>query len=251
MSFETKSLTNESTGMSIKIKNLPVGTQKCKVNSINVSKYDSPKGLVHNLQLSLESEPVGKDFEGFYIDKDKPSLGRHLGRTGAVKSNPYGYKDREYKGNKYTAVGDIVDFLHRLCKECGSNWVHDVNGKFKTFEEFIDAFNNDQPIKDKFITYTIGANKKHNDETGYDDYYLNLVKPDKGEVEFANDDNLSKLTKYDKVLHIFESGTAKPKPVANFKVENDLEEESNTLEEATDEELFDIPDDLDIDALDD
>jgi hypothetical protein len=32
MSFETKSLTNESTGMSIKIKNLPVGTQKCKVN---------------------------------------------------------------------------------------------------------------------------------------------------------------------------------------------------------------------------
>lgn len=256
MSFETKSLTNESTGLNVKIKNIPCGQNKCKVNKIELSNYDTPSGTIMNLHLYLETEPVGKDFEGFYIDKDNTSLGRYLGRVAKVKANPYGYRDRKYKDNTYTAVGDIVDFLHKLCKECGSNWVHEVNGKYKTFEEFINGFNKELPIKDKFITYTIGANKKHNEQTGYDDYYLNLVKPDKGETEFANDDNLSKLTKFDKALHIFDKNP-KPATVSNFN-SDDLESSSSESEdevpwkEASDSDIFDLPgDDFDIDALDD
>lgn len=253
MSFETKSLTNESTGLSIKVKNLPFGQQKCKVIKAEVSKYDTTKGVTHNLTLYLETEPVGSGFEGFFIDPENESLGRHQGRRGKVKANPFGYRDRKYKDNSYTAVGDIVDFMHRLCKENGSNWVHEVNGKYKTFEDFIDGFNKEQPIKDKFITYTIGANKKHNDESGYDDYYLNLVKPDKNEQEFANDENISKLTKFDKTLHIYDknSGNEPVKTVTNFNTnESDDDDLETSIGEATDEDIFDIPDDLNLDELD-
>jgi hypothetical protein len=261
MGFGTTDKTKSNTsGVSVKMKNLPYGKQKCKINKIEVATQDTTKGKITRLNLYLESEPVGDGFEGFYIDNDDHSKGRHLGRTGKVGSNPYGgYKDRSYKDKKYFAVDDIVDFIHQLCVEGGSTWVHDVNGKFKNFEAFIDGFNKEQPLKDVFLTYTLGAQAKMNEKTGYVDYYLNIVKSEKGFVSFANDENLDQLTEFDKTLHIYDPNNV---VVEGFEAEENADaddddsvvdtstevigevdaEEDALWEQASDDELFDIDD---------
>jgi hypothetical protein len=259
MGFGTSDKTkSNSSGVSIKMKNLPYGKQKCKVNKIEVKTEDTTKGKITRLNLYLESEPVGDGFEGFYIDNDDHSKGRHLGRTGKVASNPYGgYKDRSYKDKKYSAIDDVVDFIHQLCLAGGSNWVHEVDGKFKNFEAFIAGFNKELPIKDVYLTYTLGAQAKLNEKTNYVDYFLNIVKSEKGFVSFANEDNLDKLTEFDKTLHIYDPNNVVVEGFEGANADDSVEDDDSVVdigadmddpeedalwEQASDAEAFDLDD---------
>jgi hypothetical protein len=205
MSFSTKEVTEKVKGGGFKGKRFNPGNHRCKVNGIYTKEVEDKKqgGTKLQLWITLETEPVGGDFKGWAIDKNDESKGYFLGQVGNVKSNPYGYKSETKNGVTYVREQAVAMFLHILCLEAnGSHWVEEVNGKYKTFEEFIDAFNQDNPIKDIYLDWCIGGQKSINDE-GYAEYWMNLPKVNKGERVFKNPSKVGNLVAFDEVLHIY------------------------------------------------
>ena len=204
MSFSTKEVTQKVKG-EFKGKKFNPGNHRCKVNGIYTKEVEDKKwgGTKLQLWLTLETEPVGGNFKGWAIDKDDESKGYFLGQVGNVKSNPFGYKSETKDGVTYVREQAVAMFLHILCLEAnGSRWVDEVNGKYKTFEEFIDAFNQDNPIKDVYLDWCIGGQKSINEE-GYAEYWMNLPKVKKGERVFKNPSKVGNPVTFDEVLHIY------------------------------------------------
>lgn len=213
MSFGTKQATESVNKGGFTPKNFIPGNHRCKINGIYVKEKEDKKlgGTKLELFLTLETEPIGGDFKGFKIDKDDESKGFLLGQVGNVRSNPYGYKTETKDGKTYVRENSIASFIHILCLEvAGSNWVEVNDGKFKTFEDFIDGFNAQQPLKDIFIDYAIGG-MLYTDDEGYPSYYMNLVKTSKGERAFKNPNKSSygALVQFDTVLHVYDTRTDK------------------------------------------
>ena len=209
MAFGTKQATETVGKGGFKSKNFTPGQHRCKVNGIYVKEKEDKKygGTKLELFLTLETEPVGGDFQGFLIDKDDESKGRFLGQIGNVRSNPYGYKTETKDGKTYVRETSICTFLHILCLEAnGSNWVEANDGRFETFEDFIAGFNKENPIKDVYMDFTIGG-MLYSDDQGYPTYYMNLVKTGKGERAFKNPNKSSygALVKFDEVLHVYDT----------------------------------------------
>jgi hypothetical protein len=242
MSFGTKQATEKVKNQFVSKKINP-GNHRCKVNGVYVKEVEDTRkgGTLLQLWLTLETEPIGGDFKGWAIDKNDESKGFALGQIGNVKSNPFGYKTEEANGVKYVREASIATFLHILCLEAtGSRWVEEVDGKYKTFEEFIAAFNEANPIKDVYLDWCIGGRKVINEE-GYADYWLNLPKIKKGEKAFKNPSKVGNLVKFDEVLHIYDKtntesvegfGNAQPlaKPAEAPKPKWDTEEDETETE---------------------
>jgi hypothetical protein len=209
-------------------KKIRPGNHTCKVNNISTKDVvwkGVPKLL---LNLHLETEPIGEDFEGFLIDKDNPKLGRHTGQIARIKSSGWGYDDqrKDKDGNIITKEDSVVMFLDSLCHEAnGSTWVKDaiVNDTYKTLEDFIAGFNKENPIKDVFLHFCLGGTQDVNDD-GYPVYFLQLPKHEKGFRLYANDNNKDSLLPYNASEHLYVKNS--PAPVQQF-AGND-EEESST-----------------------
>lgn len=185
-------------------KTLSTGTHVCKITSIklDVSPFDSEAFFLH---LNVESEPMGDDFEGFYIDKDNPDAGRYLGQVGRVKTNEYAYKDGVTKsGIKVMRDLEILKAVQNISRVTNSlTWMETNNNKHETIAEYVEAFNNDAPFKDVFIKMTLGGREYFKDN--YSKYDLFLVRPGKGNVSMERLDvaeENSKLVKFSEDLHI-------------------------------------------------
>lgn len=169
-------------------KNLEPGVQKCRILSIDAYekqyKNDTEPRLI--LTLKLEGERPNAEFEGFYIDKDNPKLGRHDGPTANVSANPFDFKDNkvEDKNNGGYIAKEMLcaRFLQRLCQElANSNWVSDNMGVHKDFASFIAAFNKENPLKDVYAYYVIEGTKYIKDN-GYAAFkYLKVSYADKAD----------------------------------------------------------------------
>lgn len=259
MGFGTKKVTETvKEGGNFVSKKITPGNHRCKVNGIYTKEIEDKKkgGTKLQLFLTLETQPIGGDFKGWALDKDDESKGFALGQIGNVKSNPFGYKTEKKDGKEYVREESIAKFLHILCLEAnGSTWVQDVDGKYETFEEFIEAFNQNNPIKDVYLDWCIGGQKSIN-EQGYADYWLNIPLLKKGERGFKNPNKLGNLAVFDQVLHIYdpenqtlETGFSaapiakeEPKqPKWNDEDEDDMEfAPVATSEEKTDDDPFAI-----------
>lgn len=207
MSFGTKQATEKIKEGNFISKRILPGNNRCKLNGIYTKEVEDKKkgGTRLQLWLTLEGEPMGGDFKGWAIDKEDESKGFSLGQIGNVKSNPFGYKTETNAGVTYNREASIATFLHILCLEAnGSRWIEEADGRYKTFEDFIKAFNEQNPIKDVFLDYCIGGSKSINAE-GYADYWLNLPKTAKGERVFKNPTKNGQLVKFDEVLHIYDN----------------------------------------------
>ena len=77
-------------------KTLQPGNQKCKLNGARLEEFKFIPGGYH-LVLILEGAPIEKDFEGFWIDKNDESLGKHAGQVGDVKASEWAYADGKTK----------------------------------------------------------------------------------------------------------------------------------------------------------
>lgn len=185
-------------------KTLSTGTHVCKINSIklDVSPFDKEAFF---LNINVESEPMGDDFEGFLIDKDNPDAGRHLGQVGRIRSNEYPYKDGSTKsGIKVFKDLEILKAVQNISRVTNSlAWMEANNNKHETIEEYVQAFNNDAPFKDVFIKMCIGGREYFKDN--YPKYDLFLVRPGKGQVSMERADvaeENSKLVKFNEEVHI-------------------------------------------------
>ena len=176
------------------------GNVVCKINSIKLEtpSYDTSASF---LVMNVETEPI-ENFEGFYIDKNNPDAGRHLGQVGKVKTNEYAYKDGTTKtGIKIQRDRSILIFLQSLCKTLGVNeWFTEQDGKHDTIEDFVDAFNASAPIKDKYLEFCV-AGREYEGKTGYTNYDMWLPKAEGKKYAFgAEADGV--VIKYDEAKHL-------------------------------------------------
>jgi len=219
-------------------KSFAPGNHTCKINGLRLDRPPFAKSGedMYSIVMDLETEPL-ENFEGFFIDKTDESKGRYLGQTGRVKSSKWPYKNSEWNGKKYSMTDEIIKFIKTICIEIDSDWADKVDGKFETIEEFIEAFNNDAPFKDIFLSWCIGGQQTMND-AGYPQYFMHLPKWQRGEKLLALPEDVH-LMKFDKVLHVEVKG-GEAKPLNTFDPESEAGKDDDPLFEnaSTDEDPF-------------
>lgn len=184
-------------------KTLQPGNLKVKINAITLEEFKFKPGAL-NLVLHLEGESQGDDFEGFWINKDDESLGRHKGQVGKVRASEWAYVDGETKsGIKINRDTEILKFIKNLCTEIGMDtWLDSQDGKHKTINSLVEKFNDDKVFKDKWLNICLAA-KEYLNKEGYTSYDLFLPKYSKTGVPFESAIKpQTKLTKFKEADHI-------------------------------------------------
>jgi hypothetical protein len=206
-------------------KTLEPGNQQCKISGIELEEFKLKAGA-YNLIMHMEGPDLGPSFEGFFVNKDDESLGRHKGAVGKVRAGEWAFADGTTKtGIEVSRDQDILKFLKSLCTALGTDalkWLTvDQDGKHKVIETLVSAFNTDQPFKGKYLNLCI-AGKEWKDKKGYTRYELFLPKFSKNGVPFeATTAKPSKLLKYNdadhlkkaKVTEVTEFGNANETPL--------------------------------------
>ena len=179
---------------------IDLGAQKEAINKpkVNLSKTLTPRNeIVTVTGLSFRKnemndgydiylEVVGKDmtefgFEGFFIDKEDESLGRHKGSVGRVKLSQYSFATKTFPARNGRAEqtvdrdATILAELGKVAKICGR--VDELfEGSVENIEMLISKANT--VLAGAEINLCIGG--KEYDSNGYTKYDLFLPKTDKG-----------------------------------------------------------------------
>jgi len=157
-------------------KTLEPGNQQCKINTVSLEDFKFKPDSYHVI-LHLEGPDMGSSFEGFYLDKDQPELGRHAGKVGAVKLTEWAFADGETKsGIEVSRDLEMLKALKQLCIQLNcTEWLEGQENKHDTIESFYKAFAKDKPFKGKFFNFCIGG-KEYVNKAGYTGYELFLPK---------------------------------------------------------------------------
>ena len=209
--LSTKNIQTGGEGVS---KTLEPGENLCKINDVSLEEFKLKPGG-YEIMLHLEGEDMGSDFQGFYIDKDRPELGRHKGKVGTVKATEWAFADGETKsGIPVSRDQEMLKFLKQFCISIGcTDWLNAQEDKHETIESFFKAFSKEKPYKDKFFRFCIGG-KEYTNKGGYTAHQLFLPKYSKEGVPVEKDDvQTSKLLKFKPEDHIRRK---KVEPVNDF-----------------------------------
>jgi hypothetical protein len=193
----------ESKGSSIP-KTLQPGNVIFQVHSM---KLDSPPydREALNLSLSVESEKI-EGFEGFFIDKNNETLGRHNGQVGNIRISQYPFKDAVTKsGVEIKRDLELMKSIKNFCNVINANeWLTSQNNKHDTFESLINQFNIDKPFANKWIRACVGGSEYVN-KGGYTNYDLYIPKATGMVVSMENanvSEEESKVMKFDSEKHL-------------------------------------------------
>lgn len=196
-------------------KTLRPGNEKCKLNGITLEENKFKPGAVY-IMLYLEGPDLGESFEGFWLNKDDQSLGRHKGQVGKVKHSYWAFSDGQTKsGVKITKDAEILKFIKNLCIELDCvKWLDAQDDKHDTIESLIEAFNTQKPFEGKVIEYCL-AGKEYNNNAGYKSYELFLPKYSKSGSAFGKN-----VAQFNPKEHIV---LKKDEPVEQFAPDNNTE----------------------------
>ena len=231
--LSTKNVTTGGTGASQKT--ITPGNQIVKVLSVKLEESRFKPGSYH-LVLNVEGEDMGEGFEGFFIDKDNPELGRHKGQVGKIKTSDWAYMDGQTKsGVQISRDLEILKAVKNICMEMGvMDWYDAQDEKHETIEEFVQAFNEDAPFREKWVKICV-AGREYLNKQGYTNYDLHLPKYSKGHTPMVlkgRDD--SKLIQFDPSTHVKKADV---KPVDSFGDEDQPTAEPRPKKISSDFEL--------------
>ena len=166
-------------------KNLQPGNHTCTVNGIKFEEFKFKEGAFHII-LNLEGPNLGSNFEGFFIDKNNESKGKHKGQVGDVKASEWAYADGQTKSGIVVKRDDeILKLLKNFCNAFDINeWLVDQDGKHATIESLISALNKEKPFKGVAIDFCIGG-KEYTNKNGYTAYDMFLPKYSKAGAPFG------------------------------------------------------------------
>lgn len=166
------------------------------------------KAGAYNMCIHVEGEDLGETFEGFYIDKDQPDLGRYKGQIGKIRLSEWPYADGETKsGIKISRDMEILKAIRNLCVESDAvAWLEAQDNEHDTIESLVEQFNKDKPFKDKTF-YACVAGREYLNKAGYMNYDLYLPKVDKGQSALKKESNAEKVPTFDNEKHIKKSKT--------------------------------------------
>jgi len=208
-------------------KTLTPGNKTAKITKVTLDEFKFKPGAYH-LILHLEGPDLGDAFEGFLIDKDDASKGRHKGQVGRVRMSEWAYADGETKsGIQVNRDVEILKSIKNLCEALGCMpWFHKQDDKHATIEDFVDKFNQDAPYKDVFLDWCLAA-KEYATKQGYTNFDLYLPKFNKGMVPYeATELESGKLIQYDAAVHL---KAIESKPVESFGDDNTPPPASKTV----------------------
>jgi hypothetical protein len=181
-------------------KTIAPGNHVLKINSLMLEDFQFIDGAKH-LLLNVETEPIS-GFEGFWVDKNDESKGRHNGQIGRVKASQYAFADGETKsGIKIQRDRSIMIFMQNLCKALDINdWFIAQDGLHQTIDDLIIAFNKTADFKDNYLEFCV-AGKEYVGKTGYTNYDMYLPKAEKGKYAYGEVDG-GKIMQYTEAIHL-------------------------------------------------
>lgn len=202
-------------GKSSTPKVLTPGNRVIKINEVFLNKVPwSEDG--YYLMLNCESDDLGENFEGFYIDKENPSAGRYKGQIGRIRTSRWLFEDKQVGDITFNRDLEILKHLKYICEATNcQEWLTTQDNKHETIESLVTQFNTDKPFKGKFLRTCIGG-KEYENAQGYTNYDLYFPKFAKGAIPFESADveeGLSQVAKFSETEHILKP---KPKTVDEF-----------------------------------
>jgi len=197
MAIGTKDVATGGNGLA---KTITPGNHKLKINSLVAEDFKFIPGALQII-LNVETEPI-EGFEGFMLNKDMPEAGNYKGQIGRVKAGQYAFADGTTKsGVQIYRDNSILVFLKSICTTLDMlAWFDDQDNKHDTIEDFILAFNETAPFKDKYMDFCV-AGKEYEGKTGYTNYDLYLPKSSKDGFAFAKLGSGKQLL-YSEALHL-------------------------------------------------
>ena len=195
-------------------KTIVTGNNTVKINSVYLDDFKFIPGAKH-LMLNIETKPI-EGFEGWLIDKDDESKGHYAGQIGRLKASQYAFADGQTKsGVPIFRDKSLMIFLKNLTNALGaSDWFIAQNDKHDTIEDFIEAFNNDAPFKDKFLDICI-AGKEYEGKSGYTNHDLWIARGSK--AGYAYTEEGGNVMKYSEAEHLKK---LEVKPVVAFDADD-------------------------------
>lgn len=196
------------------------GNHVTRINSITFDQtpYDRE---AWNVNLHMESEPMGGEFEGFFRDKDNESKGRYDGQIGRVRVSPFPFKDTTLpSGREISRDQEILKSMIFLSETLGKRAELD-SIEAQTMEDFIAKCNTLFSNSD-FFNVCLASREWENKE-GYinNDLYLPKLSKDGIPMEAKDVDvSSSRLITFDKATHVkavVKKDTASSNGQSNFE----------------------------------
>jgi len=202
--------TNINVGGGKTPKTLQPGNAMCTINAITLEEFKFKDNAYHII-LHLEGPDLGKEFEGFFIDKADEKKGRHKGQVGQVKVSQWAYADGVTGGG--TVISRDTEMLKCLKSLCLAldlpKWLDNQNNKHATIESLFEAFNTEKPFLNKPLYFCIGGKEYYTKKNAYVNYDLHLPKFIKNAAPYSKTEAVT----FDAAVHIVK---AKIKPEAEF-----------------------------------
>jgi hypothetical protein len=173
----------------------------------------------YHLVLSLESAPMGGDFEGFFIDKDDQSKGRFQGQIGRVKYSQYAFEDKTLpSGIVINRDQNILRSLAAIAKSLGlSEQLDSITAD--TIEDFVAKAKVILTDSEAGYLYLCLGGRAYTDKNGYTKYDLHLVKSKNKKYAFADIDHAENVVEFDESEHLVAEKKKAVETVSDFEPE--------------------------------
>ncbi len=192
-------------------KTLTPRSEVCTINGVSFRKNDYKNQDGYDVSLILEGADITEQgFEGFFIDKDNPSLGRHKGPVGNVALSQWSFASKVWPA-KNGKPEQVVDRDSDIIAELGkvARLVNKIDALFEGEEEDIEAVMNkaSEVFKGTKINVLIAGQKY--EKNGFLKYNLFVPKAEKGFYNMEAPNTVpSKLQPFDPAKHIIEKKAA-------------------------------------------
>jgi hypothetical protein len=163
---------------------LQPGNHTVTINTVKIEVPPYNKDAM-NIILGVEGPDMGESFEGFWINKDDESLGRHKGQVAAIKLSQYAYADGTTKsGISVKRDVELLKALQTLCKSLGCNdWLLAQNNNHDTMESLFAQFAEDKPFAGKQL-YCCVAGSEYTNKQGYTNFDLYFPRTNRGSFAY-------------------------------------------------------------------
>lgn len=209
---------------------MALSTKNIKLSEGKLSKTINPgntKGKIYDISLkpgynqgsyylvlSIETEPI-ENFEGFFINPQDESQGRHKGQVGRVRYSQYAFETKTLpSGVKVDRDENILKAILTLAKAQGvSDAINDVEGD--TIEEFVV---NAKPVicNDIYLNWCI-AGKEYTNKEGYTAHDCFIPKITNKKFGFAMDADA--VITFNEADHIIKEKKKQSEAVSSFEPE--------------------------------
>lgn len=234
-----------STGAGIP-KLLNPGTHYCRIIDITLDEPPYKKGA-YFINVKLEGEDRGDDFEGIDIDKNNPSLGKYRGQVAYVKSGQYAFSTYEYDGKTIERDQQIFRWINNLARQMGILDKMNAKGvEADTIEEYVMEVRKYLIDPELWGHFTIAGKEYFNEGYSNPNYRLFFPKNVKLTFPFSaiedEDRNPTNFITFNSETHIIkDTGSAEAKEEGNTTVDSFEPTAQTASASASIDDDFNIP----------